>query len=178
MAQKIKPPQKLIAYLKQAGIKHNLLEHKTVYTAYDAAATMKRKLNEIAKSLLVLAGKDYYLALIPADHNLDFKKLAKVVAKFSGKPVKVVKIPSEKVMENLLKIKAGAMSAFGKFHKLPVLMDKNLAKVKKAVFSSGSFNHSIEMAVKDFIKLENAILGDFGIKKKAKLELKKRIKTN
>ncbi|MDP2709220.1 MAG: YbaK/EbsC family protein [bacterium] len=169
MPKKLKFPQKLAKYLEKTGIKHNVMEHKTVYTAYDAAATMGKKLNEIAKTLLIIADKDYYLVLLPADHNLDFKKLAQVIAKATGQKIKVVKIPGEKVMEKLLKVKAGAMSAFGGLHKLPVVMEKKLAGAKKAVFASGSFNHSVEMAVKDFIKLENAALGSFGIKKKIKL---------
>lgn len=173
---KTKLPLKLAKYLEKAGVKHDILEHKTVYTAFDAAATMKKKLNEIAKSLLVKADKDYYLALLPADCNLDFKKLAKCIGASAGKQVKVVKIPGEKIMEEALKIKAGAMSAFGGLHKLPVIMDKGLAKAKKAVFSSGSFNHSVEMAVKDFAKLENAVLGSFGIKKKVKTQKKGIIK--
>ena len=167
-----KMPAKLMKYLEKAGIKHNILEHRTVYTALDAAATMRRKLNEIVKSLLVRADRDYYLVLLPADHNLDFKKLGKLLSVYSGKPVKTVKIPGEKIMEKVLKIKAGALSAFGGLHKLPVIMEKELFKTKKAVFSSGSFNHSIEMAVKDFTKLENAVLGALGMKKKIKVILK------
>lgn len=173
MAKKIKFPEKLLKYLDKAGVKPNILEHKTVYTAYDAAATMGRKLSEIAKSLLVMADKDYYLILLPADHNLDFKKLAGAIGKTVGKKIKVVKIPGEAVMEKLLKVKAGAMSAFGGFHKLPVIMEKKLAGLKKVVFASGSFNHSVEMTAKNFIKLENAILGSFGVKKKLVLKKKK-----
>ncbi|MDD4271543.1 MAG: YbaK/EbsC family protein [Patescibacteria group bacterium] len=169
MAKTTKFPQKLAKYLEKAGIKHNVLEHKTVYTAYDAAATMGKKLNEIVKSLLVAADKDYYMVLLPADHNLEMKKLADFISKATGQKVKAVKIPGEAVMEKLLKVKAGAISAFGGLHKLPVVMEKKLAKAKKAVFASGSFNHSVEMAVKDFIKLENAMLGNFGIKKKVAL---------
>ena len=169
MAKITKFPQKLAKYLEKAGVKHNILEHKTVYTAYDTAVTMGKKLNEVAKTLLVAADKDYYLVLLPADNNLDFKKLAKDISKATGKKIKSVKIPGEKVMEKLLKVKAGAMSAFGGLHKLPVVMEKKLAKAKKAVFASGSFNHSVEMAVKDFVKLENAMLGNFGIKKKVVL---------
>ncbi len=167
--KKTKLPDKLVKYLESAGVKHDFLEHRTVYTALDAAATMKKKLNEIAKSLLVIADKNYYLVVLPADYNLDFKKLGKCITGGSGQPVKSVKIPNEKIMVEKLKIKAGAMSAFGGLHKLPVVMDKNLARTKKAVFSSGSFNHSVEMAVKDFVKLENALLGQFGIKKKIKI---------
>ncbi|MEA3398131.1 MAG: YbaK/EbsC family protein [Patescibacteria group bacterium] len=168
--KKTKLSPKLVKYLESAGVKHEILAHRTVYTAIDAASTMKKKLNEIAKSLLVKADKDYYLVLLPADYNLDFKRLGKCIGAQTGKPVKTVKISGEKIMENLLKVKAGAMSGFGGLHKLPVVMDKNLAKIKKAIFSSGSFNHSVEMAIKDFVKLENAVLGQFGIKKKIKIQ--------
>jgi hypothetical protein len=65
-------------------------------------------------------------------------------------------------------------------YKLPVIVDKKLAKVKKAIFSSGSLNYSVEMAVDDFVKLENAVLANFGIKKKIKIQkvVAKKKKTN
>ncbi|MBI4652831.1 YbaK/EbsC family protein [Candidatus Kuenenbacteria bacterium] len=175
MTKKLKFPQTLAKYLDKAKAKYNILEHKTVYTAHDVAATMNKKLNEVVKTLLVAVGKDYYLAILPADHNLDFKKLAEQISKTTGKKIQAVKIPGENAMKKLLKIKAGAISAFGGFHKLPVVMEKNLNKIKKAIFASGSFNHSIEMAVKDFVKLENAVLCGFGIKKKVVLVKKNKI---
>jgi Ala-tRNA(Pro) deacylase len=168
MAKKSKLPQKLVKRLENAGVKHEILEHKTVYTAYDAAMTLKRKLEDIAKSLLVKADKDYYLVLIPADHNLDFGKLAQTIKKAYGKDVKVVKIPGEKIMEEALKIKNGTVAAFGSIYDIPVIMEAKLAKAKKIVLSSGSFNHSVEMAAQEFAKLENAVTGAFGVKKKAK----------
>jgi len=167
---KTKLPVKLIKYLEKAGVKHEILEHRTVYTAFDAASTMKKKLNEIAKSLLIKADKNYYVVVLPADNNLDFKKLEQSISKQTGKAVKSVKIPGEKIMETAFKIKAGTMSAFGGLHKLPVIMESKLAKTKTAVFSSGSFNHSVEMAVKDFMKMEEAIISAFGIKKKIKIQ--------
>lgn len=173
-----KLPAKLVKYLEQAGVKHDILEHRTVYTAIDAANTMKKKMEQIAKSLLVKADKDYFLVLLPADHNLDFNKLKKVIGKVKGKDVKVIKIPGEKIMEKALKIKNGALSGFGALHKVPVIAEKKLEKAKKAVFSSGSLNHSVEMAMKDFIRLENAALGSFGIKKKVKLQKTKKPKRN
>jgi len=168
MAKKTKLSPKLIKYLESLGIKHEIIEHKTVYTAFDAAATLKRKLNEIAKALLIKADKDYYIVVLSADNNLDFEKLNKIISKEFGKKVKTIKIPGEKIMENTLKIKAGTMSAFGGVHKLPVIVDKKLEKIKKVIFSAGSYNHSLELAVKDFIKAENALLGSFGVKRKVK----------
>ncbi len=163
-----KLPVKLVKYLEEHGIDHEILEHRTVYTAMDAAATMKKKMNEIAKALYVKADRDYYVVILPADQNLDFPKLTKCLSASSDKPYKAIKIPGEKIMQNALKIKTGALSAFGGLQKLPVVVEKGLTKTKKAVFSSGSFNHSVEMAVKDFIELEKAIVGVFGKKKTIK----------
>ncbi|MFA6171041.1 MAG: YbaK/EbsC family protein [Patescibacteria group bacterium] len=164
-------PARLLAYLEKAGVSHSVLVHKTVYTAYDAAATMKKKLDEIAKSLLVKADKDYYVAILPADRNLDMKKLGAVIGKACDRKVKMIKIPGEEIMAEVVKAKNMAITAFGGLHNLPVVAEKNLEKAKKLVFSSGQHNHSIEMKLKDFLKLEKPILGKFGIKKKlAKLK--------
>lgn len=163
-----RPPAKVVNYLEKMGVSHDILEHKTVYTAIDAANTLKKKLNQIAKSLLVKADKDYYLVLLPADKNLNEEKLKKLISKQKGKEVKTVKIPGEKIMAEFLKIKEGALSAFGKVHKLPVIVDKELEKTRKAIFPSGGFNHSVEMTVKDFLKLEGAISANVGNKKKVK----------
>ncbi len=165
-----KIPVKVKNYLDKTGINHEILEHKTVYTAIDAANTLNKKLTEIAKSLLIKADKDYYLILLPADYNLQEEKLRKIIEKGGDKQIKAVKIPGEKLVEKTLNIRAGALSAFGNLYKLPVIVDKKLAETKKAIFSSGSLNHSVEMAVKDFVKLENAVLANFGIKKKIKVQ--------
>lgn len=161
-------PPKLVEYLKKAGVNHKVLEHKTVYTAIDAANTMKRKLSEVGKSLFVKADKDYYIVIIPADANIDFKKLAEAIGQNFQKTVKVVRIPGEDIMEAALKIKKGTLSAFGKIHDLPVIVDKKLKKSKTAIFPTGSFNHSVEMKVSDFIKQEEAKEGEFAVKKKVK----------
>lgn len=162
-----KLPAKLVKYLEAAGVDHNILEHRTVYTAIDAANTLKKKMDEIAKTLYVKADKDYYVVILPADHNLDFDKLSVCLNK-AGKNVKTVKIPGEKIIETAMKAKAEALTAFGNLHKMGVIVEKKLEKAGKTVFSAGSLNHSVEMAAKDFINLEKAIVGSFGVKKKIK----------
>ncbi|MFA6307280.1 MAG: YbaK/EbsC family protein [Patescibacteria group bacterium] len=176
--KKRKLPVKTIKYLEKAGIKHDLLEHKTIYTAIDAANTMKKKMEEIAKSLLVKADKDYYMVLLPADQNLDMEKLKKVLSKAQQKQIKLIKIPGEKLAREVLKVKNDSIAAFGSLYKLPVIIDKKIANIKTAVFSSDSFNHSVEMAVKDFISLENALIDTFGIKKKIKKQASVKKKVN
>jgi len=152
-------PKKLLSHLNKNKIKYEIIKHKKVFTAYDMAQTMKRKLQEIAKTLLVKADKKYYLVVIPAHYKLDFGKLKKLLK------VKKVNIAKEKDMQTKFKVKLGAITPFGTIHKLEVFADKNLAKLQHAVFQAGSFTESLKMKVKDFLKTENAKIGDLGKKK-------------
>jgi len=135
----------------------------------DAAATLKVKLEQVVKSLLVKAGNNFYLALLPASKNLDLSKLARFL---KVKPA-AVKLPKEKVMAEKFKVKPGAMSAFGSQHKIPVIVDQGLAKVKEAIFASGSFTESIRMKIKDYLNLEKPLLGNFAVIRKVKKKGKK-----
>ncbi len=163
--------KKLLNYLDKNKVKYEVVEHRKVFTAYDAAATMHKKLSQIAKNLLVKADKDFIMAILPASRNLDLKKLAKAAG------AKKAELPSERVMTNRFKVKPGALPAFGGLYKLPVYVDRSLLKEKKVVFSSGDFQASIEMSVKDYLKLEQVEKGriaSFSVVKKVKKVKQKR----
>jgi|FLOH01.1.fsa_nt_gi prolyl-tRNA editing enzyme YbaK/EbsC (Cys-tRNA(Pro) deacylase) len=150
----------LIKKLDDLGVKYDIVSHRKVFTAYDAAQTMKKKVDEIVKSLLVKAGGTYYLIHVPASKNIDLKKLATTL------DVKKVTFPSEKVVTNALKIKPGSLTAFGFAHKVQTVVDKSLTKAKKVIFSSGSLTESIEMNIKEFLKTDEIKLGSFAVAKK------------
>ena len=168
-------PKQIINYLDKRGAKYAIVTHKKVYTAYDAAQTLKRKLDEIAKNLLVKTNKGFVLVLLPASKRLDLNKLKKLM-NAKGMGVKKVEIPKEGVMVRLFKVKPGALGAFGSVHELEVYMDKNLQKVKKAIFPTGSFTDSVEMAMKEFEKLEKPVVGMFTEAKKFKEPAKKAVR--
>ncbi len=163
--------KKLIKKLDDLSAKYEIIAHRKVYTAYDAAQTTKRKLEQIVKTLMVKAGGTYYLIHVPANKNLNLDKLAKVL------DVKKVTIPNEKKIAKALNIKPGTLTAFGFMHKVETVIDKNLLKVKKAIFSSGSLTESIEMPVKEFAKItDDYIDGVFTIAKKIKKQKKQKPK--
>lgn len=160
-------PKQIINYLDKKGAKYAIVTHRKVYTAYDAAQTLRKKLDEIVKNLLVKTDKGFVLVLLPASKNVNLKDLKKLM-NAQGKGVKTVEIPKEGAMVRLLKVKPGALSAFGRLHDLEVYMDKNLRKAKKVIFSSGSFTESLEMAINEFEKLEQPVVGAFSAVKKFK----------
>lgn len=162
-------PARILSHLKKNKIKHEVLKHKTVYTAYDLANTLAKKLNEIAKTLVVKVDKKYVLVVLPAHLRLDLAKLKKVMK------AKSAELAPEKVMEKVFKVKPGAVTPFGSLHKVEVLLDKALLKTQKAIISAGSFTESLRLKVKDLHKLEKATLADVGekVKKQAKKIIKK-----
>lgn len=151
-------PKKIKSYLDKQGVDYEEIAHKTVYTAYDVAQTLKKELKEIAKNLIIKADNTYALVIVPADKRLDLNKIKRALK------VKKVSIPNEKVIVRVLKIKPGAVSSFGKLHKLEMLVDKAMLGTKKAIFSTGSVTDSVFLKVKDFIQLEEAKMADIAIK--------------
>lgn len=166
-------PKNVKKYLDSKGVDYEELIHKTVYTAYDAAQTLKKQLKEIAKTILVEADKTHVLLILPADKKIDMEKLKKALG------AKKISIPSEKIMIKVLKIKPGTLSSFGKLHNLEVVVDKAMLGAKKMVVSTGSFTDSVFMKVKDFVQSEEARLanvamaGGYVIPKKVKKQMKK-----
>ncbi len=151
-------------YLKDAKVKYQVIPHKTVFTVYDLAQTLKLKMDQVIKTLLVKVDQRYVLVVMPAHFRLDFGKLKKVLK------AKKVDIAKEKDMQTKFKVKPGAMTAFGPLHKVEVVADTSLSKVKEAFFSAGSFTDSVNMKLKDYIKLVEPQLADIGKKFPIKLQ--------
>jgi Ala-tRNA(Pro) deacylase len=144
--------------LKQNKVKYEVVEHRKVFTAFDAAATQDLKTTEVAKAVLLKGKKNLYLAVLPAGNNCDFKALSKL----SQDKVSIAK---EKDITTKLKTKIGLIAPFGSLYELPVLLDKKLLKNKKINLPAGSYTESVVMSVKDYIALEKPSLGNFSIKK-------------
>ncbi len=160
----------LLKYLDKAEIKYEVVPHKKVYTAYDLAQTLGEKLDGIAKTLLVKVelpkidkrGR-YYVLVLPASYRANFAKIKKQL-----KAAKVELAP-ERIMKKL-KLQPGAITPFGAYHKLEVLLDKSLLKAQKALVSAGSYTEALRVKVKDLHQKEGATLGQFGDKAKIKLQ--------
>ena len=159
-------PKHVKKYLDSRMAKYDEVAHKTVYTAYDAAQTLRRELKDIAKSLLIASDKAYVIAVVPAHMRIDLKKLKQALK------AKKVSIPNEKVMVKVFKVKAGAITAFGGLHKVEVWADKSLLKTKELIFSAGNFTDSVRMKVKDYLNMEEAKLAKFAKASGYKLQAK------
>lgn len=162
-------PKKFQSFLEKSKISVKPVAHKTVYTAYDLAQTLKIKLNQIAKTVVLKVeppveqdGKKHkhILAILGAHQNLDLGKLKKILK------VKKLDLDRENTMAKLFKIKPGAITPFSAFHKVPVVIDKGLLKAKEILAGTGSFTDSVKVKAKDLVAAGGKIAGVFGKKRK------------
>ena len=149
-------PKKVLNYLDKAKAKYEVISHKTVYTAHDLAATLKEKMNNIAKTLLVKVDKKYILIVLPAHKRLDLVALKKY---YKAKKAEIVK---EGMMKKLFNIKPGTLTPFGALHKVDVLFDKTLARADKMVVRAGSYTDSLRVKIKDLMELEDVAVASVG----------------
>lgn len=161
-------PKKVLSYLDKAKAKYEIVPHKVVYTTFDLANTLKEKMANIAKTLLVKADKRYVLVAIPAHYRLDLDKVKKLLK------AKTVGLAKELHMEKVLKVKPGALTPFAGLHKLELLLDKALVRAGKVLVGAGSYTESLRLKAADLHKLEKATLATVG--KVAVFKAKKAVK--
>ena len=71
-------PKRVLNFLEKARAKYEMIEHRTVYTAFDKAATLKVPEKIVGKTLVMRIDGKVALVLIPANKNLDTLKLGKI----------------------------------------------------------------------------------------------------
>ena len=164
-------PKKLINFLEKNKVKYEAMQHRTVYTAYDKARTLKVPEKTIVKTLVAKADRDFVFVLVPSNKNLDkvkFKKTVNIWRKKQGsKSVKKIGFATEIWMKKNLKgIKIGATPPFGSLWKLPIFADRALMRNTKIIVNSGNYNWSFKITPTGFKKaIPDLVLGSFSKKK-------------
>ena len=172
---------------RQNKLKYEIIKHKTVYTAFDKATTLRVAPKIIGKTLLVKLDKNPVLVLIPANKNLDKQKLKKIA---KAKSIDFIKEAWMK--KNLKGIKIGAIPPFGNLWparqrvrpacqslalagrsqaksggKLQTFIDRGLLQNPKIIINSGDYNFSIKISPAIFKKTTpDLVIGNFSQAKK------------
>ncbi|GBE17097.1 prolyl-tRNA synthetase [bacterium BMS3Abin15] len=161
--------KKIIKYLDDNKYRYEVIQHRTTYTAWDTAQTEKVKPQEVAKSLVLKTDKDYIVAVVPSNKNLDKKKLLKIIntkrKKEDNKSVKKVEFAKETWMKKNIDGKVGATPPFAGILKTDIYVDKSLLNSSKIYLGSGEYDASIRVSTKEYLKKENPITGSFNMKK-------------
>ncbi len=149
--------ERLRALLQSAKVKYTAAKHPTVYTAQEIAASQHVPGRQLAKSVLVLTDRGPVLAVLPAVHLIDFKKLK---ALLGAKTVTLAK--EADIRQRFPDIEVGAMSPFGNLYELPVVVDRALGQAPDVVFNAGTHTDTIKMRYQDVVALVKPKTGEFG----------------
>jgi Ala-tRNA(Pro) deacylase len=162
-------PKKIINFLEKSKVKYEIIKHRTVYTAFDKAKTLRVAEKIVGKSLIFKMGGKLAIALIGANKNLDLQRIKKLAK------IKKLDFVSEKVIKNKFKgMKVGAVPPFGNLWTpptrhppasrapIPTFIDRSLIRAKEIILNGGDYNFSIKIKSKELIKLiPDSILGNF-----------------
>jgi Ala-tRNA(Pro) deacylase len=154
-------PKKIINFLEKAKVKYEIIKHKTVFTAFDKSQTLKVPEKTVGKTLILKANNSLFFVLIPANKNLDLKKIKKKIGK------EKVELVSERLIRKKIKgVKLGAIPPFGNLWKCQTFVDNSIKRENEIILNGGDWNFSIKIFTKDLKKLiPDLVFGSFSKKK-------------
>jgi len=149
---------RLKSFLDQNRIHYTLMIHSPAYTAQSAAATLHVSGKEVAKSVVVRAGDETALAVLPASCHVNLARLGKLIGH-------ELRLASEsEFIDKFPDCELGAMPPFGNLYKMPVYVDERLAADEEIVFNAGTHHDAIRMRFGDFARLTHPTVGEFAEK--------------
>lgn len=142
-------------HLEENRVVFSALTHPPSYTAQGTAAVMHVSGREVAKTVVVQAGKEYYLAVMPASSHIQLGKLSQVI----GRPARLA---GEREFHSLFPdCELGAMPPLGELYGLPVYVDESLIADNEIVFNAGTRRDAVRMNLADFMRLAKPLACSF-----------------
>jgi Ala-tRNA(Pro) deacylase len=138
--------------LTEAGIEITVTRHAPVYTSEEAAAVRGVALCTGAKALVVKAGEEFLLLVVPADRKLDSKKAR------TGLGVKSMRFASKEEVEQLTGLEPGSIPPFGSLFGLKSHCDPALGLNERINFNAGDHSISIGMSYSDYVTVEGPVM--------------------
>ena len=151
-------PVRLIEFLNQNKVAYQVVHHPEAFTAQELAAIEHVKGKNHAKVVMVKAGPESLMTVLPADHRVELEKLDKVTGKRTA-------LATEAEFKLLFPDCAvGTMPPFGSLYNVPTYVDKSLTEDDYVVFEAGTHTDAIKMAFVDYERLAQPVVAEFAVK--------------
>ncbi|MGQ0532757.1 MAG: aminoacyl-tRNA deacylase [Caulobacteraceae bacterium] len=138
---------KLQSYLDRRCVQYEKVPHTRALSAVQAAHAAEIDDDRLAKAVLVRAGDEYMLAVVPASRHVVFDQLQR----WLGKPVRLAE---ERESEDLFAdCDLGAIPPVGSAYGLETVMDDSLVDAEDIYFEGGDHRTLVHMRAADWRKL-------------------------
>lgn len=147
--------EKIINLLESKHVAYKLTEHAPVRTSEEAARIRGVPLKTGAKAMIAKCKDDYYLLVLPADKQIDWKRLRSILQ------VRDIRLATAEEAEQVAGVQMGSVPPFGNVLGLPTYFDQGLFENEVVNFNPGSITHSIAMQSADLRALVTPIVDSF-----------------
>jgi len=147
---------RLEQYFLDNGVGFQAMTHPAVYTAQEVAAAQRVPGKQVAKVVMVLAGDQALMLVMPASFRIDFAKLKDALG------AEEARLAREKEFSDLFPdCDVGAMPPFGNLYNVPVYVDRVLTEDAEIVFQAGTHRDTMKIAYRDYARLAQPVVADF-----------------
>jgi Ala-tRNA(Pro) deacylase len=152
-------PASISAYLDRHQARYSLVPHQTAYTAQQEAAAAHVPGHEWAKAVVCFADDRPFLAVLAAPYVVDLERLKHLLN------ARTLRLANETEFRSLYTdCEVGAMPPFGPLYRQAVYVDRSLTGPEIA-FNAGSHHDAIRMSYREFQRLVQPTVGEFGVER-------------
>lgn len=153
----IEEVERIKAMLAEANVNFEVIEHEPVRTSEDAARIRNAPLKAGIKAIVVKQRdtQNFYVADIPADKKVDFKKLEKII----GCNSLTMASPQEVLEETGCEV--GGVPPLGHKNQLTIYVDRNVFENDFNEFNAGLTTVSVRINSNELEKVFNALKATF-----------------
>jgi Ala-tRNA(Pro) deacylase len=139
----------VIAFLEEAGVAHEVVEHRPTFSAAAEARASGSEPREAAKTLALHDRAGYRMAVIPASHRLDLPRVRELLGASSH-----LRLATEEELErDFPMFEVGAMPPLGPMMPMPEVIDVHLLYRDRVLCAGGDHRHALRMDPRDLVRL-------------------------
>jgi Ala-tRNA(Pro) deacylase len=140
--------ENLEAFLVNRGIRFESQHHPMAFTAQKVAASEHIPGRTLAKVVMVFAGEELTMLVLPADCRVDLEATSMAMG---GRTVRLAR--EEEFADAFPDCEPGTMPPFGTLYGIPVYIDQALAQNEWFVFQAGTHTDTMSIAYSDYARL-------------------------
>lgn len=150
------PRSRLDRFLNEAGIEHELVEHRAVFAALDEVDATGTDAASVAKTLVLHGRDDYRIAVIPAGRRLDMAR-----ARAALRWTRHLRLATEEEIEGAFPgFEVGALPPFGESLPVPEVVDVRLLYRERILCAAGDHRHGVRLDPRELLRLIEPRIAD------------------
>jgi Ala-tRNA(Pro) deacylase len=148
-----------VDFLRTRHVWFETFFHRPASSATRLAGCIHVTGRSVAKSVLIKAGEEFVLAVLPATSRIDVDALASALR---VEPEMIRLATAEEIGRTFADCEPGAIPAFGRLYGLRTAVDASLASAGVVAFGTNLRHLGLRMQFRDYEGLEEPLRAEFG----------------